>query len=262
MPPRGEITRKLDFGAYNILLRCTGSGRPTIVLDGNLRGSSSDWAAVRAGLSSFARVCTYDRHGTAPLPLTSARIVDDLRRLLQETESEAPYVLVGWAFGAYTARLYASRYPAEVCGIVLVEPLHEDFFGRYRSILPAPAAGSLDPLQDFRYQLAGGYRYIGDMEASAEQVRSAPSLSGTLPIVVVSRSDPDWPTGLAPELVRSLEHTWQAMQHESLELSSNTLRVVAEHSGHLVQCDRPDVVVDAIRLVVDATRQGTPLRPK
>lgn len=257
----GANTGELDFDSYRVLMRCAGKGAPTVVLDGNLHGASADWASVRAEVSRFTRVCTYDRQGSPPLPLTSARIVDDLRPLVRETAAEGPYILVGWAFGAYTMRLYASRFPDEVCGLVLVDPLHEDFFRRYRTILPPAEADTLDPLQDFRYQLAGGYRYLMDMEASAEEVRSAPAPGADLPIVVVSRGDPDWPIGLSPELLWSLEHAWQAMQRELLTLSANSVQMIAQHSGHLVQHDRPDVVVDAIRLVVEAARRGRPLRP-
>ena len=48
------------------------------------------------------------------------------------------------------------------------------------------------------------------------------------------------------------------LQSELLSLSSNSKQIFAENSGHFVIIDRPDVVVDGIRQVVDAVRtKGT-----
>jgi pimeloyl-ACP methyl ester carboxylesterase len=46
-----------------------------------------------------------------------------------------------------------------------------------------------------------------------------------------------------------------------LLLSRNSQFVVAEKSGHEIHLDQPDLVVKAIRAVVDAAKNGTGLRP-
>jgi pimeloyl-ACP methyl ester carboxylesterase len=260
MAPRSEVTGKIEAGNYRLYLRSTGNGSPPVVLDGNLRGSSAEWAGLPERIASFTRVCTYDRDGITQPPLSSEQIVADLRALLQATGIEGPYVLVGWAFGAYTVRLYASRFPAEVAGLVLVDGLHEDFFTRYRLVLPPADPSSADPLKDFRYELAGGYRYLADMEASAMQVRAARQPLGNRPLAVITRGDPDWPATLPDEVIERLEQTWQTMQLELAGLSSNSVHIIAPRSGHLIHADRPDIVADAIRRVVVAARGGTPLK--
>src|SRR5262249_30290982 len=57
-------------------------------------------------------------------PRTTQRIIDELHTLLINAGIAEPYVLVGHSFGAFTVRLYASQYPNEVAGIVLVDPIH------------------------------------------------------------------------------------------------------------------------------------------
>jgi pimeloyl-ACP methyl ester carboxylesterase len=256
MAPREELSAKLDRGHYRLTMRCSGGGIPTVVFDGNLRGSSLEWQTVRDKVAAFTRVCTYDREGMARPALTSRQIAEDLRELLHRAGAMPPYVLVGWAFGGYTVRVYTHQWRNEVAGLVLVDALHEDFFTRYRLVLPPQASAGSDPLQDFRYQLAGGYRYLADMEASAGEVRAMRTPLENLPLAVVSRSDPDWPNGIPAELTTRLEQTWQTMQTQLAGLSANSLHVVAARSGHLVQYDRPDVVVDAIRKVVEVVRTG------
>ena len=44
------------------------------------------------------------------------------------------------------------------------------------------------------------------------------------------------------------------LQSELLSLSNDSKQIVAKNGGHFVIIDRPDVVVDSIRQVVDAVR--------
>jgi pimeloyl-ACP methyl ester carboxylesterase len=47
-----------------------------------------------------------------------------------------------------------------------------------------------------------------------------------------------------------------SLQVELSRLSSNSRLLVAERSGHGIQIDQPDIVVDAIRQIVEAVRAG------
>ena len=78
----------------------------------------------------------------------------------------------------------------------------------------------------------------------------------SMPLLVVSR-DPE--KGAAPGLIplevsHRFEEQWVQMQEELARLSTNGSRVVAIGSTHYVQIDRGDVVIAAIRRVLDAAR--------
>ena len=122
-------------------LKCAGKGSPTVVLVGGLRASAEYWSlsdkskpTVFAEIGKFTRVCTYDRPGTpvgekpsrsdsVPQPTTAKDVVADLRALLSAAGEVGPYVLVGHSYGGLIVRLYASTYPKEVSGLVLVDAL-------------------------------------------------------------------------------------------------------------------------------------------
>jgi hypothetical protein len=45
------------------------------------------------------------------------------------------------------------------------------------------------------------------------------------------------------------------MQEELSHLSTRGTRVIAKNSGHYIQLDRPDLVIDAVRNVVEQAKQ-------
>jgi pimeloyl-ACP methyl ester carboxylesterase len=50
------------------------------------------------------------------------QIVAELRGVIAHATASGPVVLVGHSFGAFVILVYAERYPAEVAGLVLVDP--------------------------------------------------------------------------------------------------------------------------------------------
>lgn len=130
-PPLGKL---VDIGGYRLHINCTGNsenGKPTVVLEAGLGGSSLDWSLVQPEVAKFSRVCSYDRGGhgwsdESPHPRTSKYIVQELHELLLQTGEVGPFVLVGHSFGGINVRLFANAYPEQVAGIVLVDSSHED----------------------------------------------------------------------------------------------------------------------------------------
>ncbi|HSL23113.1 MAG TPA: alpha/beta hydrolase [Vicinamibacterales bacterium] len=127
-PPPGRL---IDVGGHRLHLQCAGSGGPAVIFDAALGGSSLSWVFVQAGVARFTTACAYDRAGfgwsdRGPLPRTAGRIVLELRQLLSGARVEPPYILVGHSFGGLTARLYTRRYPAEVAGLVLLDPAYPE----------------------------------------------------------------------------------------------------------------------------------------
>jgi pimeloyl-ACP methyl ester carboxylesterase len=118
-------------GERRLHLRCMGSGSPLILLEAGLGGDSSGWVRVQPRLARETRVCSYDRAGyyfsdPGPLPRTADADVDDLHRLLEAAHLRSPMILVGHSLGGLLARLYAATYPADVVGMVLLDPVLDD----------------------------------------------------------------------------------------------------------------------------------------
>ena len=127
-PPIGKL---VDVGGYRLHITIQGEGGPTVVMDAGLAHVSAVWNLVQPHVAAFTRVCTVDRAGHAwsehgPLPRTSRQICQELHALLVNAGVEGPYVLVGHSFGGLNMYLYASLYPDEVAGLVLLDALSRD----------------------------------------------------------------------------------------------------------------------------------------
>ena len=76
------------------------------------------------------------------------------------------------------------------------------------------------------------------------------------PLVVITRTEPfgipEESLGFSPD---TLEQAWLAAQMDLIALTPDARHLVADRSAHYVQITQPDVVIAAIRSVVDAVRE-------
>jgi pimeloyl-ACP methyl ester carboxylesterase len=111
-------------------LYCRGSGSTTVLFDSGGSDWSSIWALVQPAVGRWATACTYDRAGLgrsdpADRPSSPTAIVTDVHELVRAAGLKRPLVLVGHSFGGFNMKLYAATYPADVAGLVLVDPSEE-----------------------------------------------------------------------------------------------------------------------------------------
>jgi pimeloyl-ACP methyl ester carboxylesterase len=259
---------------------------PTVVVVPALATSGLEWVAIKRALGPDAAVVLYDRAGAGwsdpgPRPRTAGRIADELHQLLQAAGVAPPYLLVGHSLGGLVVRLYAARHPDRVAGVVLVDASHEDDHRlgqldwhhrrlgswlliarmRLRRLGLRRLASDLGLIDGPRREAAGEYppdlqgaglahglgsrlwrtavqELVARARSTTEARTEAYSL-GELPVTVVvggGRGRERWYSA------------WAAMQAELAgRISARSTLVVAEHAGHYVHLDDPDLVVKVIR---------------
>ena len=290
-PPQGEL---VDLGGFRLHLNCIGQGTPTVVMDAGGGAPSITWGLVPSEIAKFTRVCTYDRAGlgwsdpNSRIPRTSQQSVDELHLLLTKAGINPPYILVGHSLGGVNMRLYASQYPEDVVGLVLVDSSHENqmtseiwkrvkimswFYqvlrvgshvGVVRSIgelnllpiledikreiqkYPLAVQTLFDTYKSFCYRphyWATVSSELANIKKSFEGLQSVTSL-GSLPLIVLSQGSKN--SKMSDERFQQ----WSSLQLDLTKLSSNSQRIIAENSGHLVQLDRPELVVSAVQRLI------------
>jgi pimeloyl-ACP methyl ester carboxylesterase len=74
------------------------------------------------------------------------------------------------------------------------------------------------------------------------------------PLIVLSRGVEEGAPGVPPAYLPKVEAAWRAGHDRIAALSSRGANTIVPGARHYVQIDRPEAVVDAVRLVVEATR--------
>ncbi|MGM0791417.1 MAG: alpha/beta fold hydrolase [Bacillota bacterium] len=217
------------------------NGKPAIVMDAGYGDHSKAWDPVMEELSTLTRVFTYDRaglgkSGRSPSSRTSREMVKELKQLLTEAGIAPPYLLVGHSFGGGNMRMYATEYPDEVCGLVLVDSTPEDYRERFLPTMPE------DFQEAYHKQFVREGNYDEFME-SLEQLRDTRRLLD-VPLIVLS-------AGKKAHYSAESQALWNEMQRELLEISSQGELVIAENSAHYIQRDEPEVIMDAVRKLID-----------
>ena len=273
-----------------------GGGAPTVVMDSGLGGSVLDWQLVQPEVAGFARVCTYDRGGAGwsepgAQPRTSPQIVEELHTLLSNAGVQGPYVLVGHSFGGTNMQLHASQYPDEVAGMVLVDSALEDLdllpiteslqgspvwtkiyattgvvrlvnmlgpVGYPLSELPDDSVAEALAISTSTRQLYESADEVSSLRESFEQQLAAPVLLGDKPMIVLTAGPLQMQgMGLSQEQMDQMDEAHTRTQAALTQGSQNSEQIIAEDSGHYIHLEQPDLVVDAIRQVVEAARNGS-----
>jgi len=291
-PAPGQL---VDVGGYKLHINCMGEGSPTVILDAGFVESSSSWLFVQPEVAKVTRVCSYDRAGygwsdPSPHPRTASWRADELHTLLVNANVQGPYVLVGHSLGGMLVRVYTYTYPDEVVGMVLVDSMHEEQYERLpgaKSTIPNQArqfrmlgalsssgfmalAPQMIPNQGFPDEVFAQYKVawattghlttaaeeISAMVESTAEVRALHITSfGNLPLRVISQGVYTLSPALSEAENQQVWDEWQVMQSELAALSSMSKQAVAEQSGHEIQFDQPDLVIDAILEMVDALQR-------
>jgi pimeloyl-ACP methyl ester carboxylesterase len=279
VPASGNFAGLVDIGARRkMFLECRGSGSPTVILESGYRNDADIWSTplehgmktVFPEVAKFTRVCAYDRPGTfldadhlgrstpVPMPRTAHDLVSDLHALFQKAHVPAPYVFAAHSFGGIFARLYASTYPDEVVGMVLVDALSE----KVRSGL-TPEQWKLYVDFGFTKPTPGLEKYKEietlDVNASLDQMEKAASAQPLrpMPLFVLTQGQPfdlsPWQP-LPADFPEALNNAWHSAQDALATFAPNAKHKIATKSSHYIQVQEPQLVIDAIKQVVDAVR--------
>jgi pimeloyl-ACP methyl ester carboxylesterase len=261
----GRFTGRHDIGGRKLMIRCVGSGTPTVVFEAPL---IEDWYLFQERLARVTRVCAYDRANArwgqsdpAATPRSGNALMADLRALLRAAHVPAPYVLVGHSNSGLFAQIFASRYPKLTAGLVLVDAVSATYFERDLALQKKHR-----PRDQYLQIRADRLRVppaVVDLER-LDIARSQQELKSLLarrplrkmPLVVLShgKAPPPQTDPRGQKLASATEALWRRLQTELAQLVPGARHVIARHSDHDIPNQQPELVIEAVRAVVKAVR--------
>ena len=219
LPTRTQAFTWVELPGRSLRMVVTGDGKHTVVFENGAGATLEMWGKVQPAVRKFARTVSYDRAGTGlsdpgPLPRDGRRIAADLRRALHGTGIAPPYILVGASMGGPYVNVFAGMYPEDVSGVVLVDPtVTEELTGTaIPGQLPVSLIDAVSPLE------------VPFATASIRAMR-ARNRAGI-------------------EADSAAYRAWLAS-------IPNSRLIVTDRSGHNIPIERPDIVIDTIRQMVE-----------
>jgi pimeloyl-ACP methyl ester carboxylesterase len=278
------VTRgRVNLGGRTLRWVESGRGTPTVVLIAGRNDTALSWGPVLAALGGRVHAVAYDRAGLGdsdpdPRTLSTERAVADMSRMINVV-SARPCLVAGHSYGGLLALQLAVSHPAQIAGLVLVDPALPGLLdwmprparrvlgaatraqpvaryatGRLRSATRRRASdASLAFSDDPRIQalVTEAYLASADWPHVRAAYREGRGIMVSEPVIRRALSAPAT-TGL-PTVVLSategrpvwLRRRWTALQAE-LAAARGATHIVAHGSGHAVPLDRPALVAEAI----------------
>jgi pimeloyl-ACP methyl ester carboxylesterase len=245
--------RMISIGGRRISVYCDGEPgpSPTVILIPAGGSTAKDWAMVQPAVSGFSRVCSYDHAGhgesdKAPVALQSVdEAVDDLNGWLKASGEKAPFILVCHSISCLYARRFVTKFPGQAVGLVFVDSSHEEQAWRLNELDPH-GPGLDDVTARLGYYVKPGERL---------QWRT------DLPLIILGRGMPtprrardgtDSSTNrMTEEQFAAWDRIWREFQEDLAKCSARGEFRLAEKSGHFIQRDEPNLVIEAIRDVIN-----------
>ena len=222
-------------------LRCIGSGAETVVLISGWDDGGDKWGAIGTARD---RVCSYARFGTGTSdPPPSAQTFDtqvaDLHELLAAAGEPGPYVVLGHSFGGAEAVTFAAKYADEVKGLMLLDASPTSWPATVCSVAAYEAGCAImhDPTLDPERL---------DVFPAFDEYVSITSL-GDIPMTVMTAAHGTIRRFAQSELDRlnTLVRGPRARSRWA-SLSSSSSIVSVEHTGHHIELDQPQLVVQEL----------------
>jgi pimeloyl-ACP methyl ester carboxylesterase len=239
--PRVAISRDaiLVVNGQNFHIETLGASGPIVVFEAGQGNGSTTWRLVAGPIATFAQAVLYDRPGLGQsLPMmqkdsavTADEVATNLRALLAAADIRPPYILVGHSLGGLYVQMFARKYPMEVSGVVLLDSSSPEAPSELKT----------------RAILAPGTAAYLEEEGIAESNRQVMSAGPfpDVPLTVIAATDHG-------PFFREWEPTLMRLQQQLATLSRQATFIVAQGSGHDIQVDRPETVVDAVRRMAGA----------
>ncbi|CAN5749942.1 alpha/beta hydrolase [soil metagenome] len=301
---KGELGKNKDFadlvdigGDRKMYMECQGKGSPTVVFISGGADRAETWSttldpseqAVLPAIAETNRVCAYDRPGTilatgegledflpsrstpVPQPTSLQDGVSDLHALLSASgEGErGPYVVVGHSLGGAIAKLYASEYPREVSGLVLVDytpyaarkALTDEQWALWKDPLLAPPPEEALAIYPDLEQNANQRNFHQDSVADARKPLKP------MPLIVFQSDEPfdftpfveDGSLPMTAEQAEQfrvlLYQSWQDAMADLVSKVPGAEFITDPQSGHYIHWEQPQLVIGSVREVVEAARK-------
>lgn len=237
----GPAQAPVRVGDAEFAVARRGSGTPTVVFQAGLGDGLATWSALWERLPPALPLFAYDRPGYGASPATAAprdacSIASELHALLRAAGVPPPYLLVGHSLGGSHQAAFARLYPQDVAAVLLLDATHPEHWATMQREAPGMAA-VVNTLRLTTFS-AAMRREFDDQAACNARLAALPPPRVPARLLVRTRHDAIESADFR-RMAATLQQRWLA------DWPGLALQAV-EGSGHYIQKDRPEAVLEAI----------------
>jgi len=262
-------------------------GSPIVVFDAGLGDGIYSWSKVQNNVSEFASTISYDRAGIVwsergSNPKSNKQISSDLYNLLIKSKVQKPYIIVAHSLSGLTLRNFISKHNKDILGVIFVDVAHPNQNNRF----PKEATSLFYKTPPWLMRFANAIGIVRlffnptypntdendpinikakalnpkSISAGIEELQNFESISneaakittfGMTPLVIITGASPKRYKYLENiVLEKKLYNIWSELQKDLLNLSSNSKQILAKKSGHLVQMEQPELIIESINQMI------------
>ncbi|WP_081257040.1 alpha/beta fold hydrolase [Bacillus wiedmannii] len=216
---------------------------------------------------------------------TTRQATKELHMLLQKLDIHEPIILIGHSYGGLCAQHFAMLHEDKLQALILVDSTSMNLHRLDELHLPISDQTDSDDVWFQKYNMYSKmdvdtlYNELKPIltDQSKQQIEfsTSPSLYKAtaselsawkncalsikelcktleIPLIVIGR-DPQYSItqltngGMPKEEAIQLEAMWQELIHEQLQISINSQYILAEHAGHGIENDRPNIIIEAVQ---------------
>jgi pimeloyl-ACP methyl ester carboxylesterase len=232
----------------------------------------------------------------SPMPFSAAAAATDLHAALVAAGEQGPWILAAHSIGGPYAMVFTKKYPADVAGLVLVDASHPDQFARFqqaagKDLKPTPGAAAIGARLAWSglvrpvpagappntppaaIAAAGAFlptsltALVGETKALDVTMTASGEARdlGDRPLIVLTAMKEMSPellkvNGITPEQGERLREASKLLHDDEATWSRHGTNELIADATHYIQLDRPDIVVGAVRRMVEGLRSATSAR--
>ena len=235
-----------------------GTGTPAVVFVSGFGDRVSSWMTVQRKIAESTRTISYDRAGLGESQMLGANrsldtIVHELNEILTLENVKPPYILVGHSYGGHIIRYFAHKHPANVVGLVLVDPTVEFMQEEFRRRKDPSDARRYDSLSEHWSDpnWSDGVRREAEFFKSNNNAIKNIPYNKDIPTTVISGMISAKPDLMFLEGINEMKI---ALHKQWVTDSPHIKHVLATKSGHYVQFDEPELVIQEVNRLLKVKR--------
>ena len=242
---------------HKMSMYVAGTGKYTVVLEAGGSSNHRCYRTIDTALAKITRVISYDRPGylkseTCNKTRDAITIAKELKEALSTAGYPPPYILVGWSMGGSFARVFCGLYPADVAGLVLIDPCPEDVYARIQKEHPELLKEDSIYMQEILTSTdrPGEREEMRVFDTSMQQAKLSDTAHST-PTSLLIAAYGKIPGAGEKDPNNPMNFTWVDELKKWAAKRPHLQYSILENSGHHISKEHPGVVIKAITDMIE-----------